>query len=169
MATAAKKTAPTRAKTETKFDAATDAVAAAETFTSQARDQYDTMLTAFNDQAETFRGQAEDMLQAVRANVETAQSRIQSANAELMNAARTEMAEAVDFANELARAKTLGDALEIHRGYWTNLFQTRTERAREFANLSVETARESFEPFSKSMSSFGGAAGFEKFFPFAAK
>ena len=166
MTAAAKKPAPRKLKSEDTVEAA---AGAAEAFATTARDQFDTMLSAFNDQAEAFRGQAEDMLHAVRANVEETQARLQSANAELLDAARAEMAEAVDFANELARAKTVADALEIQRGYWTKLFETRVQRARDFANLSVETARGSFEPFAKSMNAFGPNVAFDKFFPFAAK
>ncbi|MEQ8179018.1 MAG: phasin family protein [Amphiplicatus sp.] len=165
MATATKKAAPRRAAKET-VETATEA---ATTFSNAARNQFDTMLTAFNDQAETFRGQTEEMLETVRGNFETAQTRFQSVNADLLNAARDEMAEAVDFANELTRAKTFTDALEIQRNYWTNLFQTRVERTRELTNTAVEATRESFEPFSKSFGAGFTPASFEKFFPFAAK
>ncbi len=165
MATATKKAAPRRAAKET----AETAADAAATFSNAARDQFDTLLTAFNDQAETFRGQTEELMQTVRGNFETAQTRFQSVNADLLNAAREEMAEAVDFANELTRAKTFTDALEIQRAYWTNLFQTRVERTRELTNTAVEATRESFEPFSKSFSTAFTPASFEKLFPFAAK
>ncbi|MEE2691134.1 MAG: phasin family protein [Pseudomonadota bacterium] len=165
MATATKKSAPKRAAKPAETTAE-----AAQAFSNTARDQFDTLLAAYNDQAETFRSQTEELMETVRGNFETAQTRFQSVNADLMSAAREEMAEAVDFANELARAKTFADALEIQRGYWTNLFQTRVERTRELTNATVEAARESFEPFSKSLgSAFAPTAAFEKFFPFAAK
>lgn len=144
----------------------TEAFQSADAFAGAARDQFDTMLSAFNEQAETFRGQTEEVLDQVRGNFEAAQTRLQATNAELMNAARAEMSEAVDFANELARAKTVADALEIQRGYWTNLFETRVERARELTNATVDAARESFEPFSKSMASFSASSPFAKVFPF---
>lgn len=159
MATA-KKTAPRRA--------AKAADEATQTFAATARDQFDTLFTAFNDQAEAFRDQSEEFAETVRSNLEAAQSRFQSTGAELMNAAREDLAGAVEFANELARAKTVAEALEIQRNYWTGVFETRVERTRGFTNAAVETARESFEPFSKSYAAFT-APSFEKFFPFAAK
>lgn len=164
----AKKSAPRATKPADAADFG--GFAAAETFSNATRERFDAVLTAFNEQAETARGQAEEMMETARTNFETARTRLEKANASLVDAARKEMAEAVDFANELARAKTLSDALEIQRDYWTNLFETRVERARDFNNVAVETARESFEPFSKTLNSaFGSAKSFEKFFPFAAK
>lgn len=162
MATA-KKAAPRRAAKTAEAPAQ-----AAESFAATARDQFDTLFTAFNEQAETFRGQSEEFAETVRSNFEAAQSRFQSTSAEIMNAAREDLAGAVDFANELARAKTVADALEIQRTYWTGVFETRVERARGYANAAVETARESFEPFTKPYAGFV-APSFEKFFPFAAK
>ena len=140
-----------------------------EGFTQAANDQFQTAFNAFNENAETMREHAEGVFAAVRENIETAQSRFQSVSRDLVEAAREEASEAVTFVNELARARTIADALEIQRSYWTNLFETRVERTREFARTTTEAARESFEPFSKSLTAFPGLASFEKFFPFAAK
>ena len=107
---------------------------------------------------------------ALRAGFETAQERFSAVNADVMTAAREEMTDAVEFANELARAKSVSDAMEIQREYWTNLFETRVERTRAISQASAEAARETMEPFTKSMSSaFGAVPAFDKFFPFAAK
>jgi len=134
-----------------------------------ANDQFQSVLNAFSENAETFREQTEDVIAAFRSNFETTQSRLQSVSADMAAAARTEASEAVTFVNELARAKTMADALEIQRNYWTNLFETRVERTRELAKASVEAARESFEPFSKSVATLPAFASLEKFFPFASK
>lgn len=138
-------------------------------FSTAANDQIQSVFTAFSENAESLREQAEDAFSAMRGNMESAQSRFQTVSAELVAAAREEASEAVTFVNELARAKTVADALEIQRTYWTNLFETRVERTREFAKTSAEAARETFEPISKSMTSLPGFASFEKFFPFGAK
>lgn len=138
-------------------------------FAEAANDQFQTVFNTFSESAETLREQSEDVLAALRTNLETAQSRFQTVSADLATAAREEASEAVTFVNELARAKTVADALEIQRSYWTNLFETRVERTRELAKSSVEAARELFEPFSKSMTTLPAFASFEKFFPFASK
>jgi hypothetical protein len=147
----------------------TDAFQSGQSFSQAANDQFQTVLNAFNENADTLREHSEDVIAAVRNNMEIAQSRFQSVSAELVEAAREEASEAVTFVNELARAKTLADALEIQRSYWTNLFETRVERTREFAKTSVEAARESIEPFQKSFTALPAFASFEKFFPFASK
>lgn len=134
-----------------------------------ANDQIKTFIEAFAANAETVRGQTEDFLASARENFETAQTRFQAVGADLVSAAREEAADAVTFVNDLARAKTVGDALEIQRDYWTNLFETRVERARELTKASVEAARESFGPAAKSLAAMPGFAAFEKLFPFGAK
>ena len=141
---------------------------AAGAFTA-ANDHFQTVFSAFSENAESMRAQTEGMIDAFRGNLETAQTRLKSISADLAEAARTETAEAVTFVNELARAKTVADAIEIQRSYWTNLFETRVERAREMTKVSVEAARESFEPFSKTFAAAPGFVSFEKFFPFATK
>lgn len=143
----------------------TDTVTHFEAAADQARTQFERLYANFNDQAETFRGQANELIEAVRTNAEATREHIKSMNAELVEAARTEMAEAVDFANELARAKTVADAFEIQRSYWTRLFETRVERARGLANASVEAARETMEPLSKTLAAAWSPAAFERFFP----
>ncbi|GAB4522382.1 MAG: hypothetical protein Kow00133_09900 [Amphiplicatus sp.] len=180
MATAAKKAAPRRApkaaapETETPEAApeiaAEEAFATAGAFAETAARQYDAFLTAFNSQAEAVRENAEEFAEAARANLETIRNRARAVNADFVAAAQDETARAIDFANELASARTIADALEIQRSYWTELFETRLERARKFADLSVETARETFEPFVKSLDAgFAKTRAFEKLFPFAAK
>lgn len=146
-----------------------DAFASVETMSNAARDQFETITEAFTKNAETMRDQAEDLVEAFRGSFENARTRLQTVNTEFVNAAREETANAVDFVNELARAKSFADALEIQRGYWSNLFETRVERTRAFTNASVDAARETFEPISKSLSAFSANTAFDKFSPFSAK
>lgn len=141
--------------TVTQFEAAAD----------QARTQFERLYANFNDQAESFRGQTSEFIETVRANVETTREHLKTVNAELIDAARAEMAEAVDFANELARAKTVADAFEIQRSYWTRLFEARVERVRGMTNASVEIARGAMEPLSKTFAAAWSPAAFERFFP----
>ena len=117
-----------------------------------------------------MRGKSEEMLSAMRETFEAAQEKMQAYSAEAMTLARDDMKEAVDFANELARAKTVTDALEIQRAYWSRFFETRVERTRAFTQDSVEFAREAMEPLNKTFAApFSFAPGFEKFFPFPTK
>lgn len=69
-----------------------------------------------------------------------------------MAAAREEMTEAADFANELARAKTIGDAMELHQDYWTNLFETRMERFRDMTTETLDVVRKNSAPMNDAMS-----------------
>ncbi len=167
---AAKKTTPTStSKTEkTNASSATkDAFGAGENFAKAAQDQIETFFSAFTENAENVRTQTDDMVKAVRENFETTTERFQPVNAELMNFAREEVTDAVDFANELSRAKTMADALEIQRDYWTNLFQTRMERAREMTETTVKAAQESFEPMNAAMTASLKTDTFSKMFPMA--
>jgi hypothetical protein len=132
-------------------------------------DQIRSFMEAFSTNAETVREQTEDFLASARENFETVQTRFQAVGHDFVSAAREEAADAVTFVNDLARAKTVGDALEIQRDYWTNLFETRVERARELTKASVEAARESFQPAAKSLAVLPGFAALEKFFPFGVK
>jgi hypothetical protein len=157
-------------KTRTADDATVgSAFETVQSFQTAANDQLQSVMSAFTENTDKMREQSETVFAAFRDNMETAQSRFQAVSAELVNAAREETAEAVTFMNDLARAKTVADALEIQRNYWTNLFEARIERTRELAKTTSEVAKESFEPFSKSLSTMPAFTAFEKFFPFAAK
>lgn len=170
MTATKKTTAKTTTKTAEKAvsGAANEAFATVENMSNAARDQFENFVASMNENTEAMRDQAEEMFAVCRDNMEAAQERFQSMNTEMMEAARAEASDAVEFVNELARAKTIGDALEIQRDYWTNLFETRIERTQEMTKATVDAARDSMEPFTKSFSTFT-PAGFEKFFPFAAK
>ncbi|NWG93463.1 MAG: phasin family protein [Parvularculaceae bacterium] len=154
--------------TETMFDGDGSALAGA--FGEAARDQYDAALKTFSDAAEKIRTQTEENFASARKGFDAASERMRAVSADALAAAREEMTGAVDFASELARAKTIGDALEIQRGYFTKLFDARVERARAMTEASVEAMRDAVEPFGKSYASvFAIAPAFDKFFPFASK
>lgn len=155
---------------ETTHAAAEQAFSFGNAFTGAAQDQYEKLFSAFNTNAEEMRGVSEEMLSAMRSSFEAAQGRMQELGSEAMNAARDDMKEAVDFANDLARAKTVLDALEIQRNYWSRFFETRMERTRTMTQTSIEAARESLDPISKSFSSaFAAAPAFDKLFAFPTK
>lgn len=139
-----------------------------------ARDQYETALKSFNDSAEKFRADAEAAFSAAREGFDAVNERIQAVNADVMTAARDEISEAVAFANNLARAKSIGDAFEIQRDYCTKLFETRSERLRAMTEASADAARAAFGPMTKGYASAFSFApafpmSFDKFFPFAGK
>lgn len=179
MPTATRKTTTAKTTTKAKTAAAPTDVsensndnvfAAAEDFTSAAREQLETLMTSFNGNVEGMREQAEELTGEMRARFEKTQKHIADMNTDMMDAARTEMSEAVQFANDLAQAKTFADALDVQRNYWTNLFETRMERAREMSEASVELARESAMPATGSFANFfDNAKAFENVFPFAPK
>lgn len=150
--------------------AAQNAFGDVSSFADAARDHYETALKSFNDSAEKFRVQTEETMSSARESFEVASERMRSVSADALTHAREEMTGAVDFANELARAKSISDALELQRNYWTKLFDARVERARAFTEASVEASRSAFEPLNKSFTSaFAFAPSFDKFFPFGTK
>ncbi|MEZ5896763.1 MAG: phasin family protein [Parvularculaceae bacterium] len=165
---ATKKAAP-RGTTKAAEQAAETTFTAANAFTEAAQDQYEKAMKSFSDNAEQFRAQAEETAATLRESFETAQERFSAVNADFVEAARTEVSDAVEFTNELARAKTVTDAFEIQRAYWTKLFDTRIERTRALTEATTAATRDAFEPLTKSMTTAFGAASFEKFFPSAAK
>jgi hypothetical protein len=165
---ATKKAAPRRTAKAAE-DHAEASFSTANVFTDAAQQQYESVVKSFTESADEFRTKAEEAAETMREGFETAQERFGAVNADMMNAAREEMTDAVEFATELARAKTVTDAFEIQRAYWTKLFDTRIERTRALTEATTTAARDSFEPFTKSMNSAFGSTAFEKFFPFAAK
>lgn len=171
--TAAKTTAKTTAKTaDTAVKSALvneDAFQTAETFTKAAHEQFETFMSSFTGNADEVRGKVEELAEEMRDRFEKTRKRVADVNAGLVEAARTETADAVQFANDLAKARTFADALEIQRGYWTNLFETRMERARELTEASVETARENLTPVNGGFTPVFDAKAFEGFFRFPAK
>lgn len=170
---AAKKPATRRVAKETEdmIDNGADTAFAAVTgWNDAARDQYETALRSFNDSAEKFRADAEEAFASARDGFETANERLKAVNTDLMTAAREEMTEAAQFANELARAKSIADAFEIQRSYYTKLFETRSERFRAVTEASADAARAAFEPMTKTYASaFAFTPSFDKFFPFSGK
>ena len=170
MATPTKKIAPAQPAASQAKQATPEPGSDAFAFSDAAREQYDALLKSLNENAEEFQGRTQEFFDATREGFETAQSRLQEASAEAMDAARQEMTEAVDFANDLARAKTVADALEIQREYWTRLFETRVERTRDATQAAVDAMREVVEPMNKSMgAAFNNTPPLTTFFPQAVK
>jgi hypothetical protein len=155
---------------ETFENGAETAFAAVNNWSDAARDQYESALKTFNENAEKFRADAEDAFAAARDGFEAANERIKTVNADLMTATREEISDAVEFANELARAKSVADAFEIQRDYFNKLLDTRAARFRSLTEASADAARAAFEPMTKSYSTaFSFAPSFDKFFPFGGK
>lgn len=168
------KTTTTQAKDKVAATAAKESTndnifATADTFTNAAREQMETLVTAFSGNAEEMREQAEALNEEVRTRFEKTQKHVNEINNELIEAARTEMSDAVQLANDLTQAKTFADALEVQRGYWSKLFETRVERARELTEDSVEFVRENVTPANNAFPTYFDTKAFEKFFPFATK
>ena len=185
MATATTKSTTARAKSATAAAAngaqttakktaskSADAGESAFAFSNAARDQYDALMSSYSANAEEVQGRTQDFIDATRASFETAQSRFQEVGVEAFEGARQEMTEAVEFTNELARAKTVAEAFEIQRDYWGRFFEGRIERSRSLTQATVEAVRESVEPVAKSVSDAANTENmpsFTSFFPFAAK
>lgn len=151
------------AKTETNaFETASD-------FAENAQEYYSEFLTNMTDAAEELREQAEDMTADVRARFEKQQKLAADVNAELVEAAKSEVSDAVQFASDLGKAKTFADALEVQQAYWTNLFETRVARTQDLTSKSVDAAKEAFAPFKTDVAGAFDTSAFEKFFRFPAK
>lgn len=168
--TAAKSAAQTADKAAKTIETeTTKANAQTEDFMFAVQDQFQSAMNSFADKAETMRVQAEDSFHTMRENTEKTAERFQAVNSEVVAAARDEMADAVDFVNELGRAKTMTDAFDIQRTYWTNLFETRVERARKITETTVEATQDSMKPFNDTMATAFDTSNFEKLFPFATR
>lgn len=169
-ATPAKTAKPTESKATPADATSSESVfAAADTFTSAAREQMETFVSAFNGNADEMREKAEALNEEIRTRLEKTQKHVTEVNSELMEAARTEVSDAVQLANDLTQAKSFADALELQRGYFAKLFETRIERARDLTEDSVAFVRETATPPNGAFSAYFDAKAFEKFFPFAGK
>ncbi len=167
---ATKKTSKISAEPMDAAAPAAEMTALAGAWSDAARAQYETAMKAFSDNAEKFRAQTEDSIASTRQGFEAANERLRAAGAEAFAAAREEMTDAVEFANGLARARSVTDALELQREYWTRLFETRIARSRAMTEATVEATREMFAPVNRSVAaSFTMAPGFDNFFPFGSK
>ena len=172
MATATTKTAAkpaaktTTATTAKPTDLGVDAFKSAEEMTAAAQDQFKKMVDMFTGNADDMREQAETVADEMRARFEKTQKQVADANADIVEAAREEISGAVQFANDLAQAKTFADALTLQQNYWTGLFQNRLEMTQELTQNAVDAARENLEPVDASFGSFFDQKKmFDAFFP----
>ncbi|MEM9495291.1 MAG: phasin family protein [Pseudomonadota bacterium] len=175
---AQKATPPKAAKAAAKpktAKAAANAGAGAEMFetveelSATAREQFEKFMGDFQGNSEEIREQFEELNDAMQENFDRTRDYVADVSSELTEAARDEVTDAVQFANDIAKAKTLSDALEIQRNYWTNLFDTRVERARDLTNRSVDVARENIEPMTAKTPAMFDTKAFENLFRFPAK
>lgn len=134
-----------------------DALKSFETFADATREQFETTMKNFAGASEEWRRQTDAFGAEMRRRLERNQKRVADANAELVEAARTETADAVQFVNDLSKAKSFADALEIQRGFWTKTFDARIERARALTETAVDVARDSLAPPKTQVGSFSNA------------
>lgn len=146
-----------------------DAFKSFENLADAAREQFETAMKTFTGASEEWRKQSEALSAEMRERFEKNQKLVAAANAELVEAARTETADAVQFVNDLARARTFADAIEIQRGYWTKLFESRIEQARAITGTAVDVARDSVAPAKTEFGAFFNGKAFEEFFRFPTK
>jgi hypothetical protein len=175
MATAAPKTAakrtvkPAAKKTEDAAFANADAFKTAEEFTAKAREQFEDTMSYFADAAEDMREKTEDVTAEMRARFEKQQKIAADINTDMVEAAKSEVSDAVQFANDLGKAKTFADMLEIQQAYVANLFETRVARAQDMTAKSVEATKEAFTPMTTDFGAFFDTSAYEKMFRFPAK
>ena len=165
---ASKKTAPTKDKTaETAQDVAT---ASMTTYANAAREQFDQLVSEFSSNTDQFRGQLATLTSSVNEGVERTRTHFTEVSTECVEVAKEEMSDAIQYANDLTKAKSLTDVFEINRDYWTNLLEARTEFTRDIAERTMAVTRENAEPFtSQAPNLFAGANLFSKFFTPASK
>ncbi len=135
-------------------------------WTETAKQQFETMMSSFTGNFGDMRAQAEGLAETTQARMKTVQDHAAETNTRLMEAAQEEMTSAVQFANDLSKAKSFADALSVQQSYWTKLFETRMAHAREISERSVATARETMTPID---TPFANMKAFEKFFAFPMK
>jgi len=168
MATTTKtaaKTAAAEAATETVEIAETMSFAAAD-WADKAKEQFETMMSSFTGNFDDLRSHGEGLAEEVQARVKANHDRAAKTNARLVEAAKEEMTNAVQFASDLGKAKTFADALTVQQTYWTKFFETRMEHAKEITETTVEAARETMTPVEMP---FANMKAYEKFFPFSVK
>lgn len=146
-----------------------DALKTAEAFADATREQFESAMKNITEASEEWRKHADALGAELRERFEQNQKRVADVNAELVDAAQAEAAEAVQFATDLARAKTFADAAELHRGYWTKLFETRIERARTLTGTTVDVARDAMTPSKTDFGTIFDGKAFEAFFRFPVK
>lgn len=164
-ATQTNKAPATKAATQTANDAFENAGA----FAENAQDYFSEFMTKMSASTEEMREQAEDLTEDMRARFEAQQKRAADVNAEIVEAAKTEVSDAVQFVSDLGQAKTFADALEVQQAYWSNLFETRVARTQDLTAKSVDAAKEAFAPYKTEMPTAFDMSAFEKFFRFPAK
>ncbi len=146
-----------------------NAVETADTFAENAQEYFSEFVTKMSDAAEDMREQTEDFADDMRTRFENQQKLAADLNAEIVEAAKSEVSDAVQFASDLGKAKTFADALEIQQAYWTNLFETRVARSQDLTAKSVDAAKDAFAPFKADLPAMFDSSAFEKFFRFPAK
>jgi len=177
MATAKKKAAPRAAapkaaeQASAQFDDQAEAAFSIfNSFTEQARGQFESTFGSFNENIETAREQGEEAMAALRETLEINAAKTQEVSAETAELVREDFAGAVDFAQQLAGAKSVADAIEIQSTYWNGVFETGLERTQKATETFVETARASAEPMNKTFGAFSAMTpSMAAFFPFSAK
>lgn len=172
MATATPKTTAKRAtKTAAKKTqaAAVPAVNEAEDFSANVRAQFENMMSQFTGNTDEMREKAEEMTEEMRTRFEKQQQLAANMNAEIVEAAKTEVSDAVQFVSELGQAKTFTDALTIQQDYWSNLFETRMARTQVMTEKTTEAAKEALTPATSDFGAMFDMSAFEKMFRFPAK
>lgn len=171
MATATKKTAAKKtAKTaESAAFSANDAFKSMEDMSAKAQEQFADAMADFTGRAEDMREYAETAMADIRARFEAQQKFASEINADFVEAAKTEVADAVQFASDLGKVNSIADALEIQQAYWTNLFQTRTARMQDMTTKTVDAAKETMTPANTDFTALFDTSAFEKMFAFPTK
>lgn len=164
-ATPTKKAPAKKAATQT----ANDTFGNAGAFAENAQDYFSEFVTKLSASTEEMREHAEDLAEDVRERFETQQKLAADVNAEIAEAAKTEISDAVQFASDLGQAKTFADALQVQQAYWSNLFETRVARTQDLTAKSVDAAKEAFTPYKTDLPSAFDMSAFQKFFSFPTK
>ena len=164
-ATPTQKAPANKAATQT----ANDALETAGAFAENAQDYFSEFVTKMSASTDEMREQAEDLTEDMRARFEAQQKMAADVNAEIVEAAKSEISDAVQFASDLGQAKTFADALEVQQAYWSNLFETRVARTQDLTAKSVDAAKEAFAPYKTDMPSAFDMSAFQKFFSFPTK
>ncbi|MEM9013776.1 MAG: phasin family protein [Pseudomonadota bacterium] len=139
--TAAKKAAPKSVATNEN-----DPTAAFEAYSEAAREKFVRVTEDFSEGAEQMRETLTELAGDLSERATHTGEQVSAMTSELMDAAKDEVTDAVQFANDLMKAKSFGDALEIQREYWTDLFQARTERARDLSERAMALTKDNLDP-----------------------
>ena len=151
MTTATRKAAPKAAATPAAAKTTKEAAPkAAETttpyFAGAVHEQIERVYSAFSVNTGEFREQADELQSALSDGLKATQEHVQATSSEFSEAVSAEFQDAIALGTSLTKVKSPTEALELQKEYWTKLYETRAERARNWTQAGIDVAQDTTTP-----------------------